>query len=117
MLIKRENKQTLEISNYLKFKTPTQMHGIQVSVVLIIEENLRWVIAENRTKISEFGSDYQSNESEVRRTLMEPVLEALGWNVTSSEDVRSELVTEGKQRLDYMLRKKGKDLLIVETKA
>ena len=81
------------------------------------EDNLRRVIAENTTKITKFASEYQSNESAVQRTLVEPILEALGWNVKSLEDVRTELVTEDKQRLDYMLRKKGKDLLVVEAKA
>lgn len=81
------------------------------------EDALRRVLAENTTKIARFAHEYQSNENEVRRTLVEPVLEALGWNIRSLEDVRSELKTEDRQSLDYMLRKRGKDLLIVEVKA
>lgn len=86
-------------------------------VLLVSEENLRRVVAENVSKISRFSADYKSNENEVRRTLVEPVLEALDWNVRSLEDVRSELKTEDGQRLDYMLRKRGKDVLVVEVKA
>lgn len=81
------------------------------------EDVLRRVLAENRTKIAHFAREYQSNENEVRRTLVEPVLEVLGWNIRSLEDVRSELRTEDNQILDYMLRKKGRDLLVVEVKA
>lgn len=81
------------------------------------EENLRSAIAQSLSKITKFGSEYKSNESEVGRTLVEPVLEALGWNVSSLEDVRSEVRTEDGHFLDYMLRKKGKELLVLEAKS
>ena len=81
------------------------------------EEALRRVLAENTSKISQYSDEYKANENEVRRTLVEPVLEALGWNIRSLEDVRSEFRTEDGQILDYMLRKKGSDILVVEVKA
>jgi hypothetical protein len=83
----------------------------------VSEESLRRVLTENANKITKFVQEYQSNENEVRRTLVEPVLEALGWNIRSLEDVRSEFKTEDRQILDYMLRKRGTDILVVEVKA
>lgn len=81
------------------------------------EDVLRRVLVENAKKISEHSTEYKANENEVRRTLVEPVLDALGWNTRSLEDVRSEFLAEDGQILDYMLRKKGRDILVVEVKA
>jgi predicted type IV restriction endonuclease len=81
-----------------------------------MEERLRSIIFENNQKVTRYSEEYAKNESAVRSTLVEPILNTLGWNTHTLDDVRQEVRTEDGKYLDYVLRMKGKDLLVVETK-
>lgn len=55
------------------------------------------------------------NESDTKRLLVEPLLEALGWDVRSFDDLRMEYAVAG-SRVDYALLLSGKPVLFVEAK-
>lgn len=76
------------------------------------------VLCEVLIEVKRRASDYApSNEAQTRTALINPVLEALGWNLSNSEEVELEKrFTSGRDQdiIDYIL--KGDGHIIVEAK-
>ncbi len=67
-------------------------------------------------KIKCFGKELEKSEALTRYALVDPVLRALGWDVSNPEQVRPEFPTE--QGIpDYALFWEGKPFIMVEVKA
>ena len=74
------------------------------------------IIKETLERVTEFRSDYQSNEQAVRTQLIEPILNALGWKTSNPNFVRPNAPNEERKIPDYSLQKNTKTTLIVEAK-
>lgn len=55
-------------------------------------------------------------EEEVKQSVIEPVLDALGWTTSSIEEVEREYTVEGVGSVDYVLRLKGENKVFLEAK-
>ena len=73
------------------------------------------VIKELRSKISDYKKR-KLNETSTRTIVIDPVLEALGWNVRDPEVVHLEYPTIDGKPVDYALKIDGKTVLLVEAK-
>lgn len=73
------------------------------------------VIIEVRDKIKDDRQYYEKNEEEVRSKLINPILHAIGWIIGDRKHVETNVKSElGK--LDYLLWKRPKKVLIIEAK-
>ena len=69
-----------------------------------------------RNAIDENRDHLGKNEIRTRIVLIDPVLKALGWDVSNLEDVEVEFVT-GNRRVDYaLLGKNGRPIVLIEAK-
>lgn len=69
-----------------------------------------------RSAIDKHRADLSKNEIRTRNILIDPVLRALGWDVSVWEDVEVEHGA-GKKRVDYaLLGTDGKPLVLIEAK-
>lgn len=68
-----------------------------------------------KEKIKKHRDDLQSNETLVRYALINPLLQALGWDVSDPEEVIPEYSTEA-GRPDYALKKDGKIIAFLGAK-
>ncbi|MBU1936665.1 hypothetical protein KKG05_04640 [bacterium] len=57
------------------------------------------------------------NEAQTRATVIDPILEALGWDVRDPDEVQMEYPTVDGKAVDYGLRINRKTVLLVEAKA
>ena len=79
-------------------------------------EPLVSAITTTRNVIDQQRVHVSKNELRTRNILVDPVLRALGWDVSVLEDVEVEYGA-GKQRVDYaLLGKENKPLVLVEAK-
>lgn len=70
-----------------------------------------------RQQIADHGNRFRQNEIRTRYGLIDPVLEALGWDVSDSARVVPEYDIDGGGRADYALvASSGKPLVLVEAK-
>lgn len=67
-------------------------------------------------QVTEFRSDYLTNEQAVRTQLIEPVLNSLGWRTSNPKFVRPNAPNEEGKIPDYTLLKDSKSKLVVEAK-
>ncbi|NQU28865.1 MAG: type I restriction enzyme HsdR N-terminal domain-containing protein [Candidatus Marinimicrobia bacterium] len=79
-------------------------------------EDLQNQLKETLALSREFRDLYESNEQAVRDQLINPVLNKLGWKTSDPRFVRPNDTNKDGKIPDYTLRKKGKDILIVEAK-
>lgn len=77
-----------------------------------IEETLKEILEQ----VTEFRSDYTTNEQAVRTQLVEPVLNALGWRTSNPKFVRPNAPNDEGKIPDYTLLKDTKSKLVVEAK-
>lgn len=73
-------------------------------------------IKDAQKAISEHKSIYLSNEQAVRDTLINPILDELGWNTKSLKFVMPNAPNDDGKIPDYILLKNGKKMLAVEAK-
>ena len=73
-------------------------------------------IKDAQEAILEHKSIYLSNEQAVRDTLINPILNELGWNTKSLKFVVPNAPNEDGKIPDYVLLKNGKQMLVVEAK-
>lgn len=79
-------------------------------------EPLVSAIRKSRDVIDSHRAHVSKNEIRTRNILVDPVLRALGWDVSVLEDVEVEFGA-GKQRVDYaLLGKNRKPLVLIEAK-
>jgi len=74
------------------------------------------ILKETLEQVTEFRSNYLSNEQAVRTQLIEPILNALGWKTHNPNFVRPNAPGEDGKIPDYTLLKDKKETLIVEAK-
>lgn len=74
------------------------------------------VIQNVREAVSEHRSIYLSNEQAVRDTLINPLLDELGWNTKNLKFVMPNAPNEDGKIPDYILLKNDKRMLVVEAK-
>ena len=81
-------------------------------------DELNDLVEELREKIQRYGDIYRSNESATRYSLIDPVLTALGWDLSDTSQVRPEFPLGGRNRVaDYaMLHETGQPQFFVEAK-
>ncbi len=65
--------------------------------------------------INEFRDSIAANETRTRQVLIDPLLSALGWDVTNPSLVELEYDVRGK-RADYALKVDGKPVAVIEAK-
>ena len=70
-----------------------------------------------RTVINEHEDKLSTDETKTRYVLIDPVLQALGWNVSFLDDVEVEYITQERKKVDYaLLGSDGSPLVLVEAK-
>ena len=74
------------------------------------------LIIDLRTKIDKHRELFVKNEAAVRYALINPLLEALGWDMSNPDDIIPEFPTEA-GRPDYVLKKAGKEIAFLGAKA
>jgi hypothetical protein len=79
-------------------------------------QDLYDLIIEQRKKIEKHRELFTKNEASVRYALINPLLEALGWDLTDPDDVIPEYSTEA-GRPDYVLKKNGREVAFLGAKA
>lgn len=80
--------------------------------------DLNDALAEVRSRIGRYRGSRSLNEQETKATLIEPVLQALGWDVHDVEEVAYEYKVERRDRpVDYALLLDRTPALFVEAKA
>jgi len=80
--------------------------------------DLTSTLAEVRSRIGRYKGSRSLNEQETKATLIEPVLQALGWDVHDVEEVAYEYKAERRDRpVDYALLLERTPALFVEAKA
>jgi len=80
--------------------------------------DLTSALAEVRNRIGRYRGSRSLNEQETKATLIEPVIQALGWDVHDVEDVAYEYKVERRDRpVDYALLLDRTPALFVEAKA
>ena len=82
-----------------------------------LEETVR-VILELRRTIARYQENFEGNEAQTRVSLIDPMLRALGWDVSNPDEVAQE-TGRGAGVADYVLkdRRSGVPLTIVEAKS
>jgi hypothetical protein len=81
-------------------------------------DELGKALAEVRARIARYGGSRHLNEQETKATLIEPVLQVLGWDVHDIEEVAYEYKVERRDRpVDYALLLDRTPALFVEAKA
>lgn len=81
--------------------------------------SLRGAIGRARKRVEKQGDYIASMEIRTRYTLVDPILQALGWNLEVPSQVKIEHETTNQsnpRRVDYALFSKGKPVIIVEAK-
>lgn len=82
--------------------------------------SLRVAIKEARRRVEVHGEYIASLEVRTRYALVDPILQALGWNLTDPSQVQIEYETKKDQpkpcRVDYALLSTGKSVILVEAK-
>jgi predicted type IV restriction endonuclease len=78
-------------------------------------DDLNFTINEIRDKIKNHRGLYEKNEQMVRTQLIDPLLYAVGWNSGDPEKVQTNVKTD-LGYLDYLLKKRSKNVLIIEAK-
>jgi predicted type IV restriction endonuclease len=73
-------------------------------------------ILDNQKAISDHEAIYRSSEQAVRDTLINPILDKLGWNTRNLRFVLPNATNEDGRIPDYTLMKEGRKMLIVEAK-
>lgn len=74
-------------------------------------------ITEVRAAIDEHGEKLSTDETKTRYILIDPILQALGWNVSFLEDVEVEYITQERKKVDYALLGSDQNpLVLVEAK-
>ncbi|WP_084273110.1 hypothetical protein [Picrophilus oshimae] len=73
------------------------------------------LILELRTKISKYRELFSRNEESVRYALIDPLLQALGWDITDPDEVIPEYSTDA-GRPDYLLKKDGIEIAFLGAK-
>jgi len=68
-----------------------------------------------KEKIAKFAKELAGSEALTHYALVDPILRALGWDISNPEQVRPEFPTE-QGRPDYALLWEGKPLMMVEVK-
>ncbi|MGB9814851.1 MAG: hypothetical protein ACPLVI_02730, partial [Thermoplasmata archaeon] len=79
-------------------------------------QDLYELIIDLRKKIEKHRELFTKNEASVRYALINPLLEALGWDLADPDDVIPEYSTEA-GRPDYVLKKNGKEVAFLGAKA
>lgn len=80
-------------------------------------EPLTETIRTIRSVIKEHEDHISKSETRTRNVLVDPLLRALGWDVSLIEDVQVEYVTMGRKKVDYALLSTAQDpLVLVEAK-
>jgi predicted type IV restriction endonuclease len=80
-------------------------------------------IATFRSKIETFRSKIERSrgaslkEQPTKTTIIEPVLDALGWDTRDHDEVQTEFSTSDGKSADYALKINGKPVLLIEAKA
>jgi predicted type IV restriction endonuclease len=74
------------------------------------------ILLELKSKISEHRELYNRNEMAVRRQLIDPILDEIGWNTGNPLLVRLNETTEDRDIPDYSLLKEGRVETYVEAK-
>lgn len=80
-------------------------------------ENIKRIIQIVLTNSKEHHIHYKTNEYAVRTQLIDPLLCALGWDISDPKIVKHNEKTEEKEIPDYVLYKDNKKRLIVEAKS
>jgi len=57
------------------------------------------------------------NEASTRTIVIEPILEALGWDIRDPDEVAIEYATVDKKAVDYALKINKKPVLLIEAKS
>ena len=78
-------------------------------------EDLNSTINEIRDKVKNHRTLYEKNEQMVRSQLIDPFLYAAGWNSGDPEKVQTNVKTD-LGYIDYLLKKRSKNVLIIEAK-
>lgn len=82
--------------------------------------SLRGAIGRARKRVEKQGDYIASMEIRTRYTLVDPILQALGWDLEDPSQVKVEYETTdppNPHRVDYALFSEGKPVIIVEAKA
>ena len=81
-------------------------------------DELHDLVVELSEKIRRHGDVFRNNETATRYSLIDPVLTALGWDVSDTSQVRPEFPLAGRNRVaDYaMLHETGRPQFFVEAK-
>ena len=70
-----------------------------------------------RAVINEHEDKLSTDETKTRYILIDPILRALGWNVSCLGDVEVEYITQERKKVDYaLLSSDGTPLVLVEAK-
>ncbi len=78
-------------------------------------DDLAAVIDDLKSKIDRHGKSVSANETRTRQVLIDPLLRALGWDVSDPLQVELEFDV-GKQKADYALLVDSKPVIVVEAK-
>jgi hypothetical protein len=79
-------------------------------------KKLAQIIKETSSKLDKWRRR-SLNEASTRTILIEPILEALGWDVRDPDEVEIEYPTVDKKAVDYALKINKKPILLIEAKA
>jgi predicted type IV restriction endonuclease len=79
-------------------------------------DHLETTIKQVINQVTEYRTNYTTNEQAVRTQLIEPILDSLGWKVYDPRFVRPNSPDSDGKIPDYTLIKNGKTTLIVEAK-
>ena len=80
-------------------------------------EDLMRTVSSVKSRIEKHRSSLSQNEFRTRIVLIDPILNALGWNVTNPDQVTIEyIMSVGGGTSDYALLQDGKPIAIVEAK-
>ena len=69
-----------------------------------------------KSRINEHGISLAANETRTRQVLIDPLLDALGWDVSDPDQVELEYDVRGK-RADYALKSNGRVVGVIEAKS
>ena len=79
-------------------------------------DNLNQTVETLRAKIDDLRHR-SLKETSTRQIIIDPILEALGWNIQNPDEVDLEFPTVDGKSADYALKVEGKPVLFVEAKA
>lgn len=79
-------------------------------------DDLETLIMRLRVRIEEYGQNLQTNETATRYALIDPLLTALGWDLSDPGQVLAEYPAEGVGKFDYAMLLDGRPRMLVEAK-